>query len=244
MTDETKYKKYTIQARHGIKGEAFFESLIADYSLPHRISGSKDIGVDFICEWNFDDKPSGVLYIVQVKTLESKSIRGRTKGTRNSLNRLMGYNLTNSHLKIDDPTLDYWRGFGIPAYLFLVLLDSDASPRECYYRRYTHLLTEVKETYDEDISSEYYRVDDGGRFLAFQDSVVHAGGFARDLFIDYVRCQYSKGSITYIDPKKLGLDEFQENAIFEDLLGIYRNSIIPTYQILHQYFNSRSNNDT
>jgi Domain of unknown function (DUF4365) len=44
------YKKYTRQAKAGIKGESFFESLISDYPIPHKIFGAKDVGLDFICE--------------------------------------------------------------------------------------------------------------------------------------------------------------------------------------------------
>lgn len=58
------YKKYTAQAKAGIKGEAFFEALISDYSLPHHIVGSKDLGIDYICEWVYGDKPTGILYAV------------------------------------------------------------------------------------------------------------------------------------------------------------------------------------
>ena len=44
---EEEYKKYTLQARRGIKGEAFFEALISDYCIPHQIVGPKDIGIDY-----------------------------------------------------------------------------------------------------------------------------------------------------------------------------------------------------
>ena len=56
---EKDYKQYTIQAKRGIKGEAYFESLISDYSIPHRVSGPKDVGIDYFCEWVFDDRPTG-----------------------------------------------------------------------------------------------------------------------------------------------------------------------------------------
>jgi hypothetical protein len=73
MTDRG-YKKYTAQAKAGIKGEAFFEALVSDYSLPHHIVGLKDVGIDYICEWVYGDKPTGLLYAVQVKTLSKQNV--------------------------------------------------------------------------------------------------------------------------------------------------------------------------
>src|SRR5260370_40337311 len=62
------HKKYTIQARIGIKGEAFFEALIADYSLTDHFVGPNDIGIHYIFEWAIGDPPTGVVFSVQVKT--------------------------------------------------------------------------------------------------------------------------------------------------------------------------------
>jgi hypothetical protein len=45
------YKKYTVQAKVAIKGGAFFETLVSEYSIPHPIVGLKDIGIDYVCEW-------------------------------------------------------------------------------------------------------------------------------------------------------------------------------------------------
>jgi len=69
------YKKYTAQAKAAIKGEAFFEALISDYSIPHHVVGLKDVGIDYFCEWVYGDKPTGILYAVQVKTLSKRSVR-------------------------------------------------------------------------------------------------------------------------------------------------------------------------
>ena len=60
MTDSD-YEKYTAQAKAGIKGEAFFEALVSDYSIPHHILGLKDVGIDYLCEWVYGDKPTGIL---------------------------------------------------------------------------------------------------------------------------------------------------------------------------------------
>ncbi len=54
MADED-YKKYTESARRGIKGEAFFESLVVDHAIPHRIARQNDLRIDFLCEWIYRD---------------------------------------------------------------------------------------------------------------------------------------------------------------------------------------------
>lgn len=54
--------KYRAQAKAATKGEAFFQALVSDYSIPHHIMGQKDIGIDYICEWVYGDQPSGILY--------------------------------------------------------------------------------------------------------------------------------------------------------------------------------------
>jgi hypothetical protein len=37
MADDD-WKRYTESARRGIKGEAFFESLVVDHAIPHRVA--------------------------------------------------------------------------------------------------------------------------------------------------------------------------------------------------------------
>ena len=61
-------KQYTSEARRGIKGEAFFETLIVDHAIPHRIARQNDLGVDFLCEWTHGERPCGVLFTAQVKS--------------------------------------------------------------------------------------------------------------------------------------------------------------------------------
>lgn len=68
-------KSYTNQAKKWIKGEAFFESLISEYAIPHKIIMPKDLGVDFICEWVHGEKPTGVLFLAQVKTISGKATK-------------------------------------------------------------------------------------------------------------------------------------------------------------------------
>ena len=45
--------KFTVQAKTCIKGEAFFESLLAEYAIPHHIQGAKDLGADYLCQWSY-----------------------------------------------------------------------------------------------------------------------------------------------------------------------------------------------
>ena len=71
--DDDAAKEYTMSTRTGIRGEAFFESLICNYCLPHYIVGHKDLSIDYICKWVHDYKPTDVLFSVQVKTFHEKS---------------------------------------------------------------------------------------------------------------------------------------------------------------------------
>ena len=148
----TEYKKYTAQAKAAIKGEAFFESIVSDYSIPHHISGPKDIGIDYFCEWVYGDKPSGILYAVQVKTLAKRNVKIKSLGINTGLNELAKFDINNQHLHINAITLDYWRGLGIPVYLFAVIYSdsSDESEKiDCYYKRFTQSLTTTANQEDE-----------------------------------------------------------------------------------------------
>ena len=227
------YKKYTRQAKVGIKGEAFFESLISDYSIPHKISGAKDVGLDFICEWVFRDKPSGVLFGVQIKTLSDKRTRAKPYGI-SALNGLEQYKIGSSKLRVDASTLTYWKAFGLPIYLFVILLQSkiEGEVLNCYYKRFTPILTERSSQEDE----YFYKVNsDRNIFLAFKNLDRKNDGFTRDLFIDYTRWNYFKGSITYPNPRTLGLQEFPEEGVFVDLFTEYYQQIINTYNRTTQY---------
>ncbi len=69
-----------------------------------------------------------------------------------------------------------------------------------------------------------YRVDDGAKFRAFADEERRTKGFARDLFIDLMRWSYFKGSIAWMNPRKLGLQQFPEEAnVFEEFVKTYAN---------------------
>ena len=226
----SKYKKYTAQAKAGIKGEAFFESIVSDYSIPHHITGPTDIGIDYICEWVYGDKPSGILYAVQVKTLSGKNAKPKILGINKGLNELSKFDIKNDKLHIDKNTLEYWRGFGIPVYLFAVIY-SDSSDQgekiDCYYKRFVRVLTTPASQEDE----FFYKVNDSATFLAFANQESKRFGFARDLFIDLIRCSYYKGSISYISPRTLGLDQFpEEDTVFGELFDEYRENISKTIE--------------
>ncbi len=226
---DKEYKKFTIQAKAGIKGEAFFEALVSDYSLPHHIVGSKDLGIDYICEWVFENKPTGILYAVQVKTRSQKSVELENLGPNSRLNELCKYRIKGGNLKINELTLRYWQGLGMPVYLFLIVhseFNDQGGRLDCYYKRFTPILTSTIKQEDED----FYKVNDGTTFLAFADRKSKRHGFARDLFIDLMRCSYSRGSISYISPRVIGLQQFpEEDIVFGDLFKEYRENICRTY---------------
>lgn len=235
------YKKFTKQAKSGIKGEALFELLMTDYALPHRVIGSKDIGIDYFCEWVYGDKPSGILFIAQVKTFADKNIKF-THIPREPLekphNQLEEYEISHDSLRIGIETINYWKGLGLPTYLFVMIQRNEGEEINCFYRRYTPQLT-APPHYKE--SGEYhqgfYKVNKGNTLLAFNDPIKKDDGFARDLFIDHVRCCYAKGLLTYQEPEIMGLNRFEADSIFEDLFEQYKNQICLAYLKIGKYLN-------
>ncbi len=226
MNNQT-YKKYTDQAKRAIKGEAFFESLVSEYSLPNQIVGLKDIGIDYICQWVSGNKPTWILYGVQVKTFSKKSAKPKHKGKEEKgFNELEKYEINNSNLQIDTNTLHFWQTLGMPIYLFAIC--DEGKELSCYYKRFTPVLTQ--ENVDQS-QMFFYKVNQGSSFFVFADSEKRTGGFARDLFIDYIRWNYYKGSIAYFNPRSIGLKQFPDHkhVIFKDLLDIYKGKILPTY---------------
>jgi hypothetical protein len=242
MTDN-EYKQVTAQAKAGIKGEAFFESLVSDYSLPHHIVGSKDIGIDYICEWVYGDRPSGILYAVQVRTFSQQNVTIDYRG-RDWRNQLCQYSIDHDRLQIDARTRRYWRSLGMPVYLFVIVYSESqghAGRLDCYYKRFTRILT-ADPTEDQ---GYFYKANDGTAFLAFADQNPRTGGFARDLFIDLMRCSYSKGSISYISPRIIGLEQFpEEDAVFSELFEEYREIIRITYDKTSRFLKHLGVTDT
>lgn len=238
----SEYKKFTAQAKAGIKGEAFFEALVSDYSLPHHIVGSKDLGIDYICEWVYGDQPTGVLYAVQVRTLSQQNVELEDLRSESENNKLPRYKISNKLLNIDERTLQYWRGFGMPVYLFVIVY-SESHVRDgrfdCYYKRFTSVLTTQK-TQDEE---DFYQVNKGTTFRAFADQTKQTNGFTRDLFVDLIRCYYSKGSISYISPRDIGLKQFpEENAVFQGVIDEYQQSICRTYEKTKRFIDTLCEN--
>lgn len=233
MTTNDEYKKYTLQAKRCIKGEAFFESLTSDYSLTNHIIAPKDIGIDYICQWVHGDKPSPILYAVQVKTFSIEVSQPKyIEKEKPGFNQLEKYEISNNNLIIDDNTLRYWQTLGMPVYLFAVCDRGDTL--DCYYKRFTPVITEDTRNQSE---MSFYKVNDGTKFLAFSDESKKIGGFARDLFVDYIRCCYYKGLITYLNPREIGLGQFPvtEYVIFIDLFEIYKEKILRTYNQMNQF---------
>jgi len=231
------YKKYTIKAKRGIKGEAYFESLISDYSIPHRVSGSKDVGIDYFCEWVFGDMPTGVLFAAQIKTFSEDNITKKYRGVAKEFNGLSKYRIANSLLKISRKTLEYWKGLAIPIFLFVVTVKtkSKGESLNCYYKRYTPSLSSNKKLKGAEFYEEFFKVNKNNTFLAFKDPVRRTQGFARDLFIDHIRWNYCKGSIAYLNPIHIGLNQFPEDNIFPEFFNQYKVPILETYAKTQSY---------
>lgn len=232
------YKQYSLQAKQCIKGESFFESIISEFAIPHHIVGQKDIGVDYICEWVFGNKPSGVLFSVQIKSFSHKTAEPHFH-ENDDLNKLESYRISNSNFKITLKTLHYWKGLGMPAYLFAICTDLTDNEIGCFYKRYTPVLTQDKISVNGfDYYEKFYKANQGSKFLAFAVSDKNTHGFARDLFIDYIRWNYFKGSIAYLNPRNLGLEQFPDDNIFPELVREYEAKIHLTYSKWKQYLES------
>ena len=232
---QSDYKHYTTQARMGIKGEAFFELLLTDCALPHRIVGSKDIGIDYMCEWIYGDRPTGILFGAQVKTFSAKNVKTTFVDNDRIHNGLDRYQIRYSKLRIDDKTLNYWKGLGIPVFLFAVAVKSSGQQMDCFYRRYTPLLTTTSTDPSGKYYEGFYRANEGVSFCAFKDTDRRTQGFARDLFIDHVRCSYAKGLLTYLNPEIMGLNQFRSDIVFSDLFKEYENLIRSAYKQTGKY---------
>jgi hypothetical protein len=219
------YKQYTEIARRGIKGEAFFESLIVDRAIPHRIARQNDLGVDFLCEWIHGDRPTGILFSAQVKASTSDRVQASATG-KSRLNLLDEYTLVGAE-KVDERTINYWKGLGLPAFLFYVV--ECGNHLKCYHKRYTPLLDGHSDSDDETGTRRFYRVSNDMTFLAF--AVDNIGGFARDLVIDYARMSYSKGHVVPLIPSELGFWPFTNQPdlsaalYFDELVGWNRAKI-------------------
>lgn len=212
--------RYLKSAQIGNKGEAFFESLISEYAIPHKVVGSKDVGLDFLCEWVHGEKPTQLLFGAQVKTRTNKKLElVREESKLNQLREFKG------GFSIKPDTLGYWKGFDFPIFLFLVNIKG--KNMICFYRRYTPILHGKQE----ENGAPFYQVNDGSEFIALTPTPEGPGGFCRDLFIDHLRCQHNKGMLSGVDPEDLGLKNYyKKNVLYKDVFDNYEKQIKSTFE--------------
>jgi hypothetical protein len=219
-------KKYSEENDKGDTGEAIFQSIIRSHAIPHKIERSKDIGVDFLCEWKNGQEPTGVIFSAQVKYYPSctASLIGKE-----NLNSLQKYSILPT-VSIDTETQDYWKLLGMPCYLFVIIPNGNSA--DLFYKRYTPILTGDKASQSE---SPFYKANDHLNFFAYADTQRRMGGFARDLYIDQMRSNYSKGMIAYLNPRRLGLDQFPDadsDVYFKDIFQEYKINLEDTFERL------------
>lgn len=234
--------KIGVPSRTSKEGEGAFLSFLAKYAILHKVCTSDDMGIDYFGEWlnKTTDKSlesSNILFAIQLKTSEETNIEAsfiEKDEQHNLLNRYELKRLTKGKKQkydnIKKTTIEYWKGFEIPVYLFVVSLSD--SVNEIYYKRFTPVLHGTVKRDEE----KFYKASSGINFLAFATNN-NAGGFCRDLFIDYIRCNYKKGSIAYKNPRDMGLNQFPENpkTLFIDMVKKeYKNEIKYTYNRLNE----------
>lgn len=225
------YKQYTETARRGIKGEAFFELLMVSNAIPHRIAGPNDVGIDFLCELVYGDRPRGILFSAQVKSTTIPTVQCSLEG-KSGLNQLEQYTLHDA-VKPDDATINYWKGLNLPAYLFYVVETAEGK-MNCYYKRYTPMLDGHASDDDKVGTRQFYLVNEDSKFRAFADPEKETGGFVRDLVVDYARCAYSKGHVVNLTAGQLGFWPFEDKPqpddprVFRDPLKWNRGKIETT----------------
>ena len=208
---------YLKSKQKGNKGEALVESVLAEHAIVHKIDGSKDVGLDMLCEWVNGENPTQLLFGVQVKT---RNIRLKAKNAKSRLNSLEEYE---GNVAIKQTTLDYWRGFDFPVFVFLVALEN--GKRAIYYKRYTSILHGLRNHTDE----PFYLATEGDKFQAYVKGP-KTGGFCRDLFFDHLRCQHKKGMLSGIDPTDLGLVGWVKDTLYKGVFDQYKNKIRATYE--------------
>lgn len=228
-----------VASRISAEGEGAFLSFLAKYATLHKVCTSDDIGIDYFGEWlnKITDKSlesTNVLFAIQLKTSDKNNVVTTFIEKDKQHNQLDRYELKRKNgEKYDDikeSTIEYWKGFEIPVYLFIMLLSS--SGHEIYYKRFTPILHGTEKRTDE----KFYKANNETNFLAFAKSN-STGGFCRDLFIDYIRCNYKKGSIAYKNPRNMGLSQFPENpkTLFIDMAKKeYKNEIANTFNRLNK----------
>lgn len=240
--------KIGIPSRTSKEGEGVFLSFLAKYAILHKVCTSDDMGIDYFGEWlnKATDKSlesTNILFAIQLKTSEENNIEASFIEKDKQYNQLDRYELRRlirdkktgkvkkqKYDNIKKTTIEYWKGFEIPVYLFVVSLSD--SVNEIYYKRFTPILHGTVKRDRE----KFYKASKETNFFAFATSD-NAGGFCRDLFIDYIRCNYKKGSIAYKNPRDMGLNQFPENpkTLFIDMVKKeYKNEIEYTHNRLNE----------
>jgi len=214
---------YIKNKQTGNKGEAFIESLFSDHAIVHKIDGSKDVGLDFLCEWVSGQKPTQLLFGIQVKTTKriNKFVE---KGKVSRTNFLEEFSTSQipSFNAIPENTLAYWRGFNFPVFVFRVLLTEDRTL--AFYKRYTTILHGI----DKEESLPFYLASAGTNLIAYIQKD-RTWGFCRDLFFDHLKCQHYRGMLSGIDPEDLGLSGWIQDALYSGVFDHYKGKIKETY---------------
>lgn len=220
-------KNYSKSNDKGDIGELIFETFIRKYATPHKIDRSKDIGVDFLCEWKNNDQPTGVIFAVQIKYFPSHIATFIDKDS--NLNLLDRYKIS-PNISINKSTQEYWKLLRMPIYLFIVIEKDNEV--DLFYKRFTPILTGNMASQPR---SPFFKVNDKRVFLAFADKTNKIGGFVRDLYIDQIRANYNKGQITYMNPRRLGLHQFPDkdrDVFFKDIFNEYKINFLDTFESL------------
>jgi len=218
--------KITKEIRQCHRGEGFFLSLLSDFAILHKIDGGNDIGIDYFCEWvnQKNSESTNILFVVQLKTTQLDKIILTSVGDDKGRSSLPLYEIKrkdkdgksngNFDNSIEPKTIEYWRGFEIPVYLFVVIV-AEGKESMLFYKRYTPILHRTEK--NEEI--KFHLASKDNLFLSFANKIHNKGVFCRDLYIDYIRCNYKRGAIIHKNPGDLGLNQFQNKKFFfQDML--------------------------
>lgn len=215
--------KYSKAKQTGNKGVSIVESALSDYAIVHVIDESKDLGLDMICEWVYDEKPTHLLFGVQVKT--RSNFKPKLTRERSKLNKLKEYN---GKFYIKPSTIEYLKGFSFPIFLFVVTNEVNY---KIYYKRYTSILHGLVD----DSKEPFYLVKTANTDFKAYVKNSHTVGFCRDLFFDHLRCEHSKGMLSGINPKDLGLKGWKWDTLYIGVYDQYQDKILATYENYRRY---------
>ncbi|MFH1407470.1 MAG: DUF4365 domain-containing protein [Patescibacteria group bacterium] len=220
---------YTKRKQIGNKGAALVEKLLSEDAIVHRIDEAKDVGVDLLCEWVCKEAPTGILFVVQVKT--RKGVIPKSNNSISAKNHLPEYKC--AWKGIEEKNLNYLRGFNLPVYLFIV----NPNNERVFYKRYTAILHEL----DPD-KTPFYLATKAHKFQAYvtPKDKSQTGGFCRDLFFDHLRCQHKSGLLSGRDPADFGLKGWDSDVIYRGVYDDYTKEIKTTYDKYNKYFKDRT----